>query len=355
MNDRTVLTTVGHLTLQRRHYYCPCCGGTTPWDQWAGVEERSLTPGARRMVSLAGMSWSFDKAQRHLWEFCHLQVSDDTIERVCQEEGINVQKWMRQADQPVQAFDAAPGLVEFSTDGIKINTVDGWREMRMSVWAKREPCRSCLPEHWDQRVLNEPTVRLAICAIAKANLIGASWQWFNSRLGLAEMDVSILGDGAKWIWSESVKRFGSNARWCLDIYHGSEHLHTCAKALLGEGAQARNWADKHLAELLAQNGPHLIQSLQKEQTAWPQDKRPPLQGLLNYLQDNCDSMWYSDRLKQGLPIGSGLIEGAGKNTLGSRLKANSARWRIRRAERIGALRCLDYSDQWDHFWLSRAA
>jgi len=66
-------------------------------------------------------------------------------------------------------------------------------------------------------------------------------------------------------------------------------------------------------------------------------------------------MWYRDRLQEGLPIGSGLIEGACKNMIGARLKANSARWRVRRAERVGALRCLDYSDQWDTYWLSTAA
>jgi hypothetical protein len=117
----------------------------------------------------------------------------------------------------------------------------------------------------------------------------------------------------------------------------------------------RRWADKHLSEALSFNGPRLIQTLQQETLAWPAEKQPALQGLLNYLKDNCDSMGYKDRLKQGLPIGSGLIEGAGKNALRARLKANSARWRIRRAERIGALRCLDYSDQWNPYWDSKAA
>lgn len=307
------------------------------------------------MAVLAGMSWSFDQAQDHLWEFCHLRISDDTIERVCQEEGIKVQKWMRAADEPVQAFEAAPGRVEFSTDGVKINTVDGWREMRISVWAKREACLPCTPEKWDQRVLNEPTVRLAICAIAKAHLIGASWQWFNGRLGLAEMDLSVLGDGAKWIWSESVKRFGSSARWCLDIYHASEHLHDCGKALFGPGPAARFWANQHVEQVLAHNGTGLIEQLKIERVALPPDQHPALESLLGYLEENRDSMWYRDRLQQGLPIGSGLIEGACKNVIGVRLKANSARWRVRRAEHIGALRCLDYSGQWKPYWESKAA
>lgn len=355
MNDRTVLTSVGHLTIARRHYYCPACGGSTPWDQWAGVTHRGLTPGARRMVTLAGISWSFDQAQRHLWEFCHVRVSDDTIERVCQEEGAQVQRWMVQASAPVRDFGQAAGQVEFSTDGMKVNTVGGWREMRISVWAKREPCRPCAPEHWDQRVLNEPTVRLATCAMAKSSLIGASWQRMNRHLGLGDQPLSVLGDGTQWIWGEAVKRFGSPAQWCLDVFHHAEHLHGCSKALYGEGPAARAWADDHLAQVLAHNGPSLIARLRREKQAAPPEHHKALEGLLGYLQDNADSMWYHDRLAAGLPIGSGLIEGAAKNVLGVRLKANSARWRIRRAERIGALRCLDYSDQWEAYWQPQAA
>ena len=314
-----------------------------------------LTPAARRMVVLAGISWSFDKAQKRLWELCQLRLSDDTIERVCQEEGIKVQQWTRESPASGQAFVSAGGQVEFSTDGLQINTVDGWREMRVSVWSKREACAPCVPELWDQRVLNEPTCRLAICAIAPCRRVGASWQRMNTRLGLGGTSLSILADGAKWIWKEAGKRFSSRAQWCLDIYHGSQHIHQCAKALWGEGAAAQRWADQRLRHVLRHNGPSLIASLRAQQSQWPTEKQPALTRLVNYLEDNCDSMWYRDRLAAGLPIGSGLIEGAAKNVLGARLKINSARWRIRRAERIGALRCLDYSDLWETYWRSKAA
>ncbi len=90
------------------------------------------------MLTLAGTSWPFDRAAAYLKEFCHIQTSDDTIERVCQEHGQEARRWMEQSAEPVQAFTRAKGCAEFSSDGVKINTVDGWREMRISVLAKRE-------------------------------------------------------------------------------------------------------------------------------------------------------------------------------------------------------------------------
>ena len=35
-------------------------------DDWAGVGDRSVSPGARRVLTLAGTSWSFDRAAARL-------------------------------------------------------------------------------------------------------------------------------------------------------------------------------------------------------------------------------------------------------------------------------------------------
>jgi len=100
----------------------------------------------RRLITLAGTSWSFDRAAKHLEEFCHLDVSDDTIERVCQEEGERAQQWMKTSDEPAKMMSQAQGQVEFSTDGVKVNTTESWREMRLSTFARRVPTGPCAAE-----------------------------------------------------------------------------------------------------------------------------------------------------------------------------------------------------------------
>ena len=350
---------MGHIAFERRRYHCASCSaGSIPLDDWAGVGNRSLTSGARRLLTLAGTSWSFDRAAAHLHELCHIQVSDDTIERVCQEEGQRAGKWMEQAVEPVEAFARASGIAEFSTDGVQINTMDGWREMRLSMLAKRQPAGPCEPQDWAQRVLNEPTTRFSICAIANANRVGASWQRLSRRMDLkAQSALNVHADAAKWIWEQAGKRLPKhNGRWCVDVYHVSQHLHQCARELLGEGAAARSWAQERLLVVLKDNGPALIRRIESDALAQEQESacRKSLDSLLKFLRPNRDRMWYRDRLKAGHPIGSGMIEGGCKNTIGARLKLNSARWRIRRAERIGILRCVQASNQWPNFWKTAA-
>ncbi len=46
---------------------------------------------------------------------------------------------------------------------------------------------------------------------------------------------------------------------------------------------------------------------------------------MNYLKDHEGRLNYALRLKRGQSIGTGMVEGAAKNLIGKRLKANKAR------------------------------
>ncbi len=349
---------IGQIAIPRRYYACRHCKAKqTPWEQWAGVDARHrITPHARRMVVLAGSGCSFDEASRNLKELSHLELSNDVVRRVCDEEGQAVRKWMNRSPEPKKVFDAAKGVVEFSTDGLMINTVDGWRDMRQSVMSKREPALPAKPAEWDKRVLEPPTVRLAVCAIAKCNLIGASWERLVDLLGLPDdLEMSVIADGAKWIWDQAAKRFkNQNAQWVVDVYHVLLYLFAVAAAL--GTREAEKWVHARVIELIEKGGPGFIEHLKRMGPPDPSTATAEAWAkLLNYLTENRDSLWYGERLEQGLPIGSGLIEGAGKNTLARRLKINNARWRVRRAEHMGTIRCLQYSGLWENYWESKRA
>lgn len=352
-----LVSTVGTMDVARRYYACRACGQTyTPWDDWAGVGAIQVTDHARRVIVTVATAWSFDRAAAKLAEVCSMTLSDDTIERVCQDEGERARKWLRGDDALVEGFTNGAGEPEFYSDGLKVNTTGGWREMRLNLLQKRERATPATPDQWKDRVLPEPTVRLASCAIADSRLTGAMWKRWSTRMGLDDStELSVLGDGAPWIWEQARRRLSPDAQWCVDVYHVSEHLHACGKAMFGEGAAARSWADERLTELIEQAGPAFIRQLDEQiASSGNADHASAMTSVRTYLAGNRERMWYARRLAEGKAIGSGAIEGACKK-IGVRLKLNSARWRPRRAERFGALLCLEYTDQTPNYWRSRAA
>jgi len=79
---------VGAVEVNRRYYSCrKCRANYTPFDAWSGLGAGMVTPLARRMLALAGMSFSFDVDADRLAERCLLKVSNDTIRRVSEAEG----------------------------------------------------------------------------------------------------------------------------------------------------------------------------------------------------------------------------------------------------------------------------
>ena len=76
--------------------------------------------------------------------------------------------------------------------------------------------------------------------------------------------------------------------------------------------------------------------------------------LIGYLEPHRDHTPYRQRLAEGRSIGSGMVEGACKTVVGRRLKQTGARWKVRRVERMAALCCVLYGDQWETYWKKAA-
>jgi hypothetical protein len=352
------MTVVGEIDVSRRYYQCRKCSASyLPLDQWSGLVSGMSTPAARRMLSLAGMSWSFDTASDHLQELCLLKVSNDTIRCVSEEEGKAAQEWIAGSERPGEVFKEAEGQQEFYTDGVTVNTTQGWRDLRLNVMDKREAGLPATPDPWADRVLPEPNARIAWASLAACAQQGQAWKRMGRKLGIIDDDtLSVLADGAKWIWDQAGLCW-KKAQWVLDVFHVSQHIHDCGKLLFGEkDPQARPWSRAQLQSLIEQGPVQYLKDLKALQAIHTAaEKIKAIQSLLGYLEPNIDSLWYRQRLADGRPIGTGLIEGGCKTIVSNRLKLNSARWTPKHAEQIAALRCLNYSGLWSDFWAHRAA
>jgi len=350
--QRAVLTAAGLVTARRRYLVCPACGsGAHPRDAWWGLDG-FLSGHARRLACLAAASWSFDRASALLEEFCGLRVSDTAIRAAAVAAGSEVRAWQRASPAPAAAFAAAAGDVAFSTDGTHVNTLGGWREMRLAIFAKRPAGGPAEPWQWDERSLPPPSVRVLFGGVWTAERFGPQWRAWAGRLGVRQTaEVTVLADGAKWIWAQAERNF-PGAAGVLDIYHAGTHLYDAAQALYGEGAaEGPAWAEARRRTLLSGGAAALDAELAAQQgRTRSARKRRAVQDLRDFLAPHERHTGYAGRLRRGRSIGSGMVEGACKTVVGRRLKQTGARWRVRHAESVVALCGLLYGDLWDAYW-----
>lgn len=352
-----LLSSVGTLRVERRYYGCRHCGQKqVPWDVWSGVDHRQVTPYARKLVVLVAAMCSFDRSSEKLKQLCRMHINNDTIRRIADEEGQRVKSWLSGVAEAVAPLQAGKGEWEFYTDGTTINTVAGWRDMRLTILCRRERGEPASPEQWKDRVLPKATARWAFGRIVDAEALGEFWGRLMRRVKKEDgCQLSVLADGAKYIWQQVNQHIGSQAQRVLDIFHVSEHVHQCAKEIWGEGSTATDWADEQMLYVLRHGGADWVKHLRTQGAQLSDGQRGSLDKLVGYLEPHQDDLWYRERLQQGLVIGSGTVEGACKNMVGARLKINSCRWCDARAEHMTALRCLDYADLVETYWTQRAA
>ena len=76
---------------------------------------------------------------------------------------------------------------------------------------------------------------------------------------------------------------------------------------------------------------------------------------MRYFEKNATFMRYAEFRRQGLFIGSGVIEAGCRTVVGLRLKQPGMFWSVRGAHAILQVRCCLLSRRFDAFWESRTA
>lgn len=347
------MTAIGTLTLRRAYFVCPACrAADCPLDARAGLTGY-LTAAARRLVCLAGGSWSFDAAAGHLATFCGIAVSDEFIRRTTLQEGAKVAAWQATAPAAAAGFAAAAGDAEFETDAVKVNTVAGWRDAKIGIFACRPRGASADASQWATRVLPKPAARFAFAAIAESDAFAADWAGTARRLGIPVdgPGLTVLGDGAEWIWNRAGEQF-PHAAQVLDVFHAIGYVGQAAQALGGgDAGRAEGLLDRGRSLLLSDGYAGVTAWLGEVLATAPAGMDGAAVGAAaNYLAGHQERLNYAARLHRGQSIGSGMVEGAAKNMIGRRLKANNARWQPANVNRMAGICAAMYSETWAAYW-----
>jgi hypothetical protein len=307
------------------------------------------------MACLLGVQRSCALAERALAEVAGWDLDDNTIRQLVHATAARARA-SRTERSTAAAFAASAGDWELQVDAGKANTLEGWRDVKVAVFARRRRGEPTTAAAWDERDLPPPTVRSVVAAVEEASAFGARCAAEAERLELpGPQELSVLGDGAEWVWN-LVGRHFDGADELLDIWHGAEHLGGGAKAACGQAsaaakAQAKAQAHRGKERLLADGYWGVTEWVgELTGTAVLGGDGAALGEVLNYFAAHQQRLNYALRLRRGQSIGSGLVEGSIKQLLNKRIKQTGARWRVEHVAPLVELGALASGPEWQAFW-----
>jgi hypothetical protein len=337
--------------LRRIYFDCPTCGqGDFGGDRVLGIRGY-VSRGACRMACLLGVQQSFVRAEVALVEVAGWNLDDNTIRKLCHATGAATRS-RREQLATAAAFAEADGDLELQIDAGKVNTLEGWRDVKVAVFDRRERGEPTTAEAWDERDLPAPTVRSVVAAVEEAAVFGPRIAAEAQRLELtAPEEFSVLGDGAEWVWNVAAD-YLPGAEQLLDIWHGGEYVADAAKAVFGSGSAEAAVQTARGQMRLRMDGYWGVAEWAAEVgcLAGAGGDGAAVGSMLNYFCDHRERLNYALRLRRGQSIGSGLVEGSIKQLLNKRLKQTGARWKVGHVGPFVELAAIAASPQWPALW-----
>lgn len=299
------------------------------------------------MADRAGVSDSFRQAEALLLDLAGWKIDAETIRRYCHEDAAAARARRAERQTLPERFAAAVGDRELHLDAGKVNTPEGWRDVKVAVFACRQWAEPATAENYEQRDLPAPSVRSVIAAIEEAQPFGRRCAAEAERLGVPAERLNTLGDGAEWIWNLVGEHFPPAAQ-LLDIYHGCEKLAKAGRAALGDGEEFQRWLEQARGKLLGDGYAGVCEVLAalSADAATAARLGATAGEVLNYFCGHQGRLGYAVRLRRGQAIGSGLVEGTIKQRVNLRMKRANARWRPEHVGPFVELLALVDSPEW---------
>jgi hypothetical protein len=370
LRSKTLLTAVGEAQCLRPYYFCEHCHlGQFPVDVDLDIENTELSPGVRRMLATVGHEAAFAQGREQMKLLAGLSVTTKAVERTAEAIGEDIERRQQQErNRALQLELPIPmgpriSILYVEMDGTGIPVVRKESEGRAGQQDgqpahTREAKLGCVftQTHVDDEgyPIRDEASTSYVGAIESAEEFGCRLYAEAWRRGWARAEKKVvLGDGAEWIWNQADLHF-PGATQIVDLYHARQHLwDLSAKLYPSDSPAQRRWVMVRKDKLDDGKIEALVRSLRLGAASHP-ELAEEIRTQAQYFETNKERMRYPQFRKQGLFVGSGVIEAGCKLVLG-RLKQSGMFWTVRGANAIVALRCCQLSGKFEDYWESRRA
>jgi hypothetical protein len=152
---------------------------------------------------------------------------------------------------------------------------------------------------------------------------------------------------------KTAKRHGVQPTIVLDVIHALEYVWKAGIALHGEGNPAtERWVSERLLEILRGRSSDVAAGMRRSATLRRMKIRDRLaiDDCADYLLKYRRYLRYDQYLAAGLPISTGVIEGACRHLVKDRMDITGACWGLQGAEAVLKLRSLRASGDFETYW-----
>jgi hypothetical protein len=361
--DKSFDTALGLVTVSRAWYHCADCGhGLAPRDAELGVAGTSMSPGLAAMNDLAAAAVPFAQASGLLENLAGIRLTAKRAERAAEASGASVAAAGRERARLIAARKLVPlppsplpdklyividgtgvPMTAKETAGRQGKGDDGrarTREVKLAVLFTQDKTDK------DGYPVRDRASTSVIATFEPAATFGNLVRAEGIRRGADHVrQLTILGDGAAWIWTIATAKF-PEATQVVDLFHAREHLHALTRSLeFMLGDRRDEWLAARLEDLDYGD----IDGIEAAVRAYPLEgiKKDETDKELGYFLNNAPRMRYHWFRSRGLFVGSGVVEASCKTIVGQRLKQAGMHWTVAGADAIIALRCREASSTWE--------
>jgi hypothetical protein len=320
------------------------------------------------MMAKCGATLCFDKARELMDHLAGIRVTAKDVERIAEATGQDIAQREEEKikalmtgqniesdETPPTLYIAADGtgvpVLRRETKGRKGKAEDGiarTREVKLAAIFTQTSMDK------DGKPIRDPGSTTYVGKVESVETFGPRLYHEACRRGAAKAQrVVVLGDGAPWIWNLADEQF-PGAIQIVDFYHAKEHLGDVARVLFPDEQSSREAWLKPISDKLWEGRVTMVLD-ELRSLRIRGKKRGFVHKTMEYFKKNKSRMRYGQFRREGLFIGSGVVEAGCKSLIGARLKQSGMHWTVRGANDIIALKCCIESGIFEDYWELRNA
>lgn len=391
--DRGLHTTFGTVSVQRLAYAYPGEESLSPVDNVLQLPSRQHSYEVQRHLVRESVKGPYGEAVKTVEEFTGVRVSKRTCEDVVNDAAVDFKSFYkhRTLPPPCETREILVGSVdckgipmkqakpEHQIAGAPVERRSGVKKMATVAAAYTVAPRVRTPEEVTASLFNDPQKLRPVPTVGEAaNGPQQEARPENKRLWASLDDgkdvvveqlaeeleqrdpehtktrVALL-DGESALQRRVVKLLPTFLL-ILDLLHVLDKLWKAAGILVEEGKKHKKdreaWVRVRVLSILKGKVSEVVrgirQSLTKRKLKGKNAKK--LKNICNYLYANRNHTRYHEYLAAGLPIASGVIEGACKNLVKARMEGPGMRW-CTTTEAMLQMRALYLSGDFEDYWV----